>query len=68
MEARIGQLLGDAQEAQLAGKPFTHAEKVGRPADRHDFRLLARALNGAVRLTDDEWRQSCRALVKLIKE
>lgn len=41
IEARIGQLLGDAVEAQLSGKPVPHAEQVKR-TDRNRFRLLAR--------------------------
>jgi hypothetical protein len=44
VEARIGQLLGAPETAQLAGKPLSHAIKVERPNDRCDFRQLARGL------------------------
>jgi hypothetical protein len=65
IEARIGQLLGDAQEAQLAGKPYTRECKVIPREDRNRFRLLAR---GWGVLSDEEWRQSRTALIAYLRE
>jgi hypothetical protein len=68
LEARIGQLLGPTSQG---GRPTednpTHAEGIERPGDKADFRILARALDGKIDLSREEWRQSRRALVALIR-
>lgn len=67
VEARIGQLLGEPERGGR-GQTQTYAFDFPRPNDRSDFRLLARALNGGLSLTEEEWRQSRAGLVALIKE
>lgn len=64
-EARIGQLLGDAE----IGRPrkVVHEQPFIDKADKHEFRLLARALGGECWLTADDWRKSRRALVALVR-
>lgn len=64
IEARIGQLLGDATEAQLSGKPCYCSNKVNN-RQRVEFRVLSRGLG---QLTDDDWRQSRASLLSLIRE
>jgi hypothetical protein len=59
VEARIGQLLPDAGQAEKAGRPLPHEVRVIAPNDRHDFRVLAHAFT-SVALTQEEWRQSRR--------
>jgi len=63
VEARIGQLLGDAKDTN--GRPFSHDSKVPRN-DRGDFRILARGFNA--QLDVDEWRKSRRSLVALLRQ
>ena len=55
---RIGQLLGDAPgQGSRTDVTSPHAEKfIGRDGDRSDFRVLARALNGAVDPTAEAGR------------
>lgn len=65
IEARIGQILGEPSHAPGS---VTHAEHLERRADRHDFRLLARALDGDCPLGLEEWRKSRRALVSLVRQ
>lgn len=67
LEARIGQLLGNAERGSNQHSVVTEGYKVTKD-DRLDFRLLARALSGAVKITDDEWRQSRRALVEMVRQ
>jgi hypothetical protein len=65
VEARIGQLLGDAE----VGNPsITHARVIGEipRQDRSRFRQLARALD--VDLDECHWRQSRRALIDYLQE
>lgn len=57
VEARIGQLLGDARSE------LSH--EITRPNDRLDFRILARGVGS---LDDEEWRKSRRALVALLRQ
>lgn len=65
VEARIGQLLGDANETN--GKPLSHAIKaLDRANDRLDFRILARGFD--TKLDGDDWRKSRRALVALLRQ
>jgi hypothetical protein len=64
IEARIGQLLGDPTD-YIGGrgkKTSVHAQRFESRL-RSEFRLLAR---WADRLTDNEWRQSHRALVGML--
>jgi hypothetical protein len=70
IEARIGQLLGEAEPGKRTDlEPRQRDDGVVRHnQDRHDFRLLARALSGDITLTEDEWRKSRRGLVQLIKD
>lgn len=66
LEARIGQLLGDA----IMGRPVSSAAPEVSSMDKtekYELRILSRALTDCP-LTDDEWRQSRRAIVALIKE
>lgn len=67
VEARIGQLLGDAETAQRSGKalPVPQAEQVSR-VDRNRFRILARGLEKG--LPDEAWRASREDVIKLIQE
>lgn len=65
VEARIGQLLG---EAQTGNPSITHAsviEEIPRQ-DRNRFRQLARALE--VNLDECHWRQSRRSLIAYLQE
>lgn len=64
VEARIGQLLGDAKDT--TGIPLRHDVKVIDHHDRHDFRVLAKAFDAE--LLSDEWRKSRRALVAFIRQ
>ncbi|MDN5870467.1 MAG: hypothetical protein L0H73_07075 [Nitrococcus sp.] len=66
VEARIGQLLGEAQQAtNQHTEPLRMSNgSIERRADRHDFRLLAR---GFECLADEEWRRSRRALVSVVR-
>lgn len=63
VEARIGELLGDAK----VGRPNPHRDEVSHDQDRADFRILRHAFNGC-ELSDEEWRQSRRGLVALIRK
>lgn len=65
IEARIGQLLGDARKAQLAGRPLSHELKVERPNDRYDFRILAKGFECLP--AKEDWEKSRRFLVADIK-
>ena len=67
LEARIGQLLGEAQVGRPENGNSTHADNFERSGDRVDFRILAKALDGKCDLSKDDWRQSRRALVALIR-
>lgn len=62
VEARIGEMLGEAEPGQRTDLTVTHAEQLERRADRSDFRLLARA-RAAGFWDRDGWRKSRRALV-----
>lgn len=68
IEARIGELLGEAKRGGRAAEQLDSRmrESLPRPDDRADFRILARGLNGC-ELSDEEWRTSRRALVALIR-
>lgn len=63
VEARIGQLLGEAKRGGKADEQLDEimTSSIPQSADRSDFRLLAR---GFGLLADDEWRKSRRALVR----
>lgn len=61
VEARIGQLLGEAKSGPKQSSPV---RDVSAKNDRSDFRLLSR---GFECLTDEEWRKSRRALVSLLR-
>ena len=61
VEARIGELLGEAKP----GKSNPHHDEVSHDQTRSDFRILARG--NEAELTGDEWRKSRRALVALIR-
>lgn len=63
IEARIGQLLGEAKPGPKQSSPVS---EVSRPDDRSDFRILSHGLDDC-ELTDDEWRKSRRALVSLVR-
>jgi hypothetical protein len=65
-EARIGQLLGPPTASNQYAVGHDLRQKVEDRSDREDFRLLANGLNG-LRLDDNEWRKSRRALVKLVR-
>ncbi len=65
VEARIGQLLPDAGEAERAGVPLGHDLRAVKKDDRSDFRILAR---GFEFLEGDEWCRSRRALVSDIRK
>jgi N6-adenosine-specific RNA methylase IME4 len=67
IEARIGQLLGPAEEATNQYAVSHEIQQIGRRNDRVDFRFLAKAFNGACSLEFEEWRKSRRALIKLMK-
>ena len=68
VEARIGQLLGEAQLGANQHLGLSHEiTQIERPNDRSDFRVLANALSGTVQLDADEWRQSRRSLVKYVR-
>ncbi|MGQ0836347.1 MAG: hypothetical protein ACT4O5_15785 [Gammaproteobacteria bacterium] len=65
IEARIGQLLGEAEVGRPAAeKQISHAREI-KHSDRNRFRTLARGFSV---LTDEEWRQSRAALLKLINQ
>ncbi|MDN5850132.1 MAG: hypothetical protein L0H63_10965 [Nitrococcus sp.] len=66
VEARIGQLLGEAVRGGNADEQLDlrMSKSLGRAADGHDFRLLAR---GFECLEDEEWRRSRRALVSVVR-
>lgn len=68
LEARIGQLLGPAEQGDRTDLTCSHACKLIPRADRISFRQLARALNGEVVLADDDWRNSRRRVLQLIRE
>jgi hypothetical protein len=63
-EARIGQLLGDAQQGVKSTSP--HAEKI-HPERRKEFRLLGKLLDTKL-ARPEEWRKSRRALVALARQ
>jgi N6-adenosine-specific RNA methylase IME4 len=63
VEARIGQLLG---EAKPGPSQSSVVGEVSSKDDRADFRILAHAFNGC-ELTASEWRKSRRSLVALIR-
>src|SRR5262245_44145384 len=66
LEARIGQLLGDAERGKHLS--FDHDRMIAKD-DRRYFRIEARALpEGDVQLSDDEWRNSRRQVVALVRE
>lgn len=66
VEARIGQLLGDAREAQCRPGGALPCEVKGiSGTDRQRFRILARGLERG--LADDEWRSGRRSLIELIQ-
>jgi hypothetical protein len=65
IEARIGQLFGDpADHKGGRGKKTAHHGEGFHPRQRSEFRLLARWWD---RLTDNDWRQSRRALVGMLE-
>ena len=68
IEARIGQLLGEAKRGGKADEQLDSvmAESIRSKDDRTDFRVLSHAFDGC-KLTDDEWRKSRRALVSLVR-
>lgn len=67
LEARIGPLLGEPEQGRRADlEPTSHKGQVAKN-ERMDFRILDRALNGNCELSKDEWRQSRRMLVSLVK-
>jgi N6-adenosine-specific RNA methylase IME4 len=66
VEARIGQLLGDAKVG--SHHSVTTAGSEVAKDDRSDFRVLARALSGECDLGDDGWRKSRRALVSDVRQ
>lgn len=67
VEARIGQLLGDAHEAQCRpGGALPSAVKGVSPQDRNRFRILARGLEHG--LPDYEWRSARDPLIKIIQQ
>lgn len=69
IEAQIGVLLGERGKGGR-GQTLGHGrefEKVPKD-DRHDFRILARAISDACELEPDEWDRSRRSLVALIKD
>lgn len=70
LEGRIGQLLGEPEQGKRTDlEPSNHDYDVEfHNPEKRDFRIIARALDGKCSLTDDEWRQSRRAVVALIKE
>lgn len=71
IEARIGQLLGEAKHGgDRRSDQATHAEvdSITRDGDRADFRLLGKALGGEVELAPEEWAKSRRALVSTVRE
>lgn len=69
LEARIGQLLGPAERGRPEENNYSHDCNLMIPrADRITFRQLAQALGGNVVLSDDEWRNSRRKVVQLIRE
>jgi N6-adenosine-specific RNA methylase IME4 len=65
IEARIGQLLGDAKPGPSILRHDVRFQEVDHH-DRHDFRLLANAFDN-LHLDFEEWRKSRRALIKLIR-
>lgn len=66
VEARIGQLLGDASACVGGrGKSVPCAEQISR-VDRQRFRILARGLEQG--LPDEEWRRGRDALIAVIQE
>jgi 16S rRNA G966 N2-methylase RsmD len=68
IEARIGQMLGPAENHGPA--TFHHDGRfklIPNHTDRHDFRILAKALEQPELLLPKEWRQSRRALVSLLE-
>jgi hypothetical protein len=69
LEARIGQLIGPAPgQGARTDRTCQHDDKSAlHRQDQSDFRILARALDGKCELSDDEWRQSRRLLVDLIR-
>ncbi len=67
LEARIGQLRPSEQGRRTDKLPNHDVEVEWHGKDMADFRVLARALNGSCELSKDEWRQSRRGLVALVK-
>jgi len=61
LEARIGQLLGDAQ----MGRPKSSVTTELLKTERHEFRLMRRALDG--RFEGEDWWVSRRAMLRAIK-
>jgi ParB family chromosome partitioning protein len=68
LEARIGQLLGVVKERERTDLSGSHDYQLISHPDRITFRQLAQALGGNVVLSDDEWRNSRRKVVQLIRE
>ncbi len=64
VEARIGQLLGNAKPGPAQSSVVT---EVSDKDARSVFRILAHALDGRCALEPDEWRKSRRALVSLVR-
>jgi N6-adenosine-specific RNA methylase IME4 len=66
VEARIGQLLGEARPGPAQSSVVT---EVSEKNARHDFRLLGRALRGECEppLGHEEWRDSRRNLVAVVR-
>ena len=65
IEARIGQLLGPPKRGK---KVLGHEQELDE-RQRHDFRIIAKALNGELQepLVEDEWRKSRRAFTAMIR-
>ena len=66
VEARIGELLGEAERGRPNPGRDPDYRKL-REDERVDFRLLAHAYSDAP-LTDDEWRHSRRTAVQLVRK
>jgi N6-adenosine-specific RNA methylase IME4 len=73
VEARIGQLLGpaehggDRRSATAQTDQPNHDEVDLSDPVRSDFRVLAKALDGEVEVTPEEWQKSRRALTALVR-
>jgi ParB family chromosome partitioning protein len=73
LEGRVGQLLGPAAQGERTDlQLLDHGREVAKALigkdDATSFRLIARALDDEIRLSGEEWRQSRRATVRLIRE